>query len=77
MSCLCIPIWSMSFVSEERPSRSVNGWLFGNLDTGKPYHSDTMRQRHLNWAAAEIGLPKLEWHAFRHTFRARLSELGL
>jgi len=37
----------------------VNGWLFGNLDTGKPYHSDTMRQRHLNRAAAEIGLPKL------------------
>lgn len=55
----------------------VNGWLFGNLDTGKPYHSDTMRRRHLNRAAAEIGLPKLGWHAFRHTYRARLSELGL
>jgi integrase len=39
----------------------VNGWLFGNIDTGKPYHADTMRQRHLNKAAAspEIGLPKL------------------
>jgi len=56
---------------------SVNGWLFGNIDTGKPYHADTMRQRHLNRAAAEIGLPKLGWHAFRHTYRARLSELGL
>ncbi len=55
----------------------VKGWLFGNLDTGKPYHSDTMRQRHLNRSAAEIGLPKLGWHAFRHTYRARLSELGL
>jgi integrase len=55
----------------------VNGWLFGNIDTGKPYHSDTMRQRHLNRAAAEIGLQKLGWHAFRHTYRANLSELGL
>ena len=55
----------------------VNGWLFGNLDTGKPYHSDTIRQRHLNRAAAEIGLPKLGWHAFRHTYRARLSKLRL
>lgn len=55
----------------------VNGWLFDNIDTGKPYHADTMRQRHLNKAAAKIGLPKLGWHAFRHTYRARLSELGL
>jgi integrase len=57
----------------------VNGWLFGNLDTGKPYHADTMRQRHLNRVAAdaEIGLPKLGWHAFRHTYRANLSETGL
>ena len=57
----------------------VNGWLFGNLDTGKPYHADTMRQRHLNRVAAtpEIGLPKLGWHAFRHTYRANLSESGM
>lgn len=55
----------------------VKGWLFGNIDTGKPYHADTMRQRHLNMAAAKIGLPKLGWHAFRHSYRARLSELGL
>jgi len=55
----------------------VKGWLFGNIDTGKPYHADTMRQRHLNKAAAAIGLPKLGWHAFRHTYRARLAELGL
>jgi len=36
-----------------------------------------MRQRHLNRVAAKIGLPKLGWHAFRHTYRARLAELGL
>ena len=55
----------------------MKGCLFGNLDTGKPYHADTMRQRHLNRVAATIGLPKLGWHAFRHTYRARLAELGL
>jgi integrase len=27
--------------------------------------------------ALRIGLPKLGWHAFRHTHRARLAELGL
>ncbi len=37
----------------------VNGWLFGNIDTGKPYHADTMRQRHLNKAAAKIGPPEV------------------
>ncbi|MBS1822289.1 MAG: tyrosine-type recombinase/integrase [Acidobacteria bacterium] len=58
---------------------SVEGWLFGNIGTGMPYHADTMRQRHLNKAAAdlEIGLPKIGWHAFRHTYRANLSESGL
>ena len=48
----------------------VNGWLFGNLDIGQTYHSDTMWQRHLNRVAAKIGLPKLGSHAFRHTYRA-------
>ncbi len=59
--------------------KPVNGWLSGNIDTGKPYHADTMRQRHLNKAAAnpEIALPKLGWHVFRHTYRANLSESGL
>lgn len=63
----------------QEAEKPVNGWLFGNIDTGKPYHADTMRQRHLNKAAAspEIGLPKLGWHAFRHTYRANLSESGL
>lgn len=58
---------------EEPP---VDGWLFGNIDTAMPYHADTMRQRHLNKAAQKIGLPKLGWHAFRHTYRARLAEFG-
>ncbi len=63
----------------QEAEKPINGWLFGNIDTGKPYHADTMRQRHLNKAAAspEIGLPKLGWHAFRHTYRANLSESGL
>jgi hypothetical protein len=42
----------------------VKGWLFGNLDTGKPYHADTMRQRHLNRVAATIGLPSWDGTPF-------------
>jgi len=30
----------------------VNGWLFVAIDTGKLYHANAMRQRHLNKAAA-------------------------
>jgi integrase len=60
----------------QRAETPVNGWLFGNVDTKMPYHADTMRRRHLNVAAQKIGLPKLGWHAFRHTYRARLAEFG-
>ncbi len=60
--------WSACFVNGERRNRR----LFRKLDTAKPYHSDSLRERHLNRAA---GLPKLGWHAFRHTYRARLSQL--
>jgi hypothetical protein len=28
--------------------QSVNGWLFGNIDTGRPYHADSLRQKHLS-----------------------------
>ncbi|MEO6807479.1 MAG: hypothetical protein ABI209_15200 [Edaphobacter sp.] len=39
-----------------------------------PYHADTMRQQHLNRVAAD---PEIGCHAFRHTYRANLSESGL
>jgi integrase len=38
--------------------KSVNGWLFGNIDTGRPYHADSLRQDHLAPAGKESGYPE-------------------
>lgn len=56
--------------------KSVNGWLFGNIDTGRPYHADSLRQDHLAPAGKKAGIPNLGWHNFRHTYRARLGNSG-
>ncbi|HTV82554.1 MAG TPA: site-specific integrase, partial [Acidobacteriaceae bacterium] len=55
---------------------SVGGWLFGNIDTGRPYHADSLRQDHLAPAGRKAGIPNLGWHNFRHTYRARLGDSG-
>lgn len=47
--------------------KDVNGWLFGNIDTGRPYHADSLRQDHLAPAGRKAGIPNLGWHNFRHT----------
>lgn len=54
----------------------VNGWLFGSLITGRPFHADSLREDHLQPACVRTGLPEIGWHSFRHTYRALLGELG-
>jgi integrase len=56
--------------------KDVNGWLFGNIDTGRPYHADSLRKDHLAPAGRKVGIPNLGWHNFRHTYRARLGDSG-
>lgn len=56
--------------------KSVNGWLFKNIDTGRPYHASSLRKDHLAHAGRKAGIPNLEWHNFRHTYRARLGDFG-
>lgn len=56
--------------------KDVNGWLFGNIDTGRPYHADSLRQDHLAPAGKKADIPNLGWHNFRHTYRARLGSSG-
>lgn len=55
----------------------VNGWLFGNPITGRPYHADSLRADYLMPAGQRVGVPRLGWHAFRHTYRALLRDLEL
>jgi len=55
----------------------ISGWLFGNPVTKRPYHRDPLRGDYLVPVASKIGLPRLGWHDFRHTYRAMLRDLGL
>jgi integrase len=52
----------------------VNGWLFGNIITGRPFWGGTLQQDHLVPAGRKIGIPNLGWHDFRHTYRAMMDE---
>jgi integrase len=55
----------------------IGGWVFGSPVTERPYHRDSLHKDYLTPAARKIGLPRLGWHDFRHTYRAMLRDLGL
>jgi integrase len=55
----------------------IGGWVFGSPVTERPYHRDSLHKDYLTPAALKIGLPRLGWHDFRHTYRAMLRDLGL
>jgi integrase len=44
--------------------------------TGRPYHAGILLRRHLKPLAAKVGVPRLGWHTFRHTFRSWLDAMG-
>lgn len=54
----------------------VDGWVFGNILTGRPYHRDSLLADHLGPIGRACGLPSLGWHSFRHTYRAMLRDLN-
>lgn len=56
---------------------SVNGWVFANPVTGRPYWRDSMQSRYLRPAGKRIGLNDLGWHSFRHTYRAMMKRMGV
>ena len=51
-------------------------WLFPSPVTGRPYHADSMRNDYLVPAGLKLGLGRIGWHTFRHTYRAWLDETG-
>jgi integrase len=55
----------------------IGGWVFGSPVTERPYHRDSLHKDYLTPAALKIGLPRLGWHDFRHTYKAMLRDLGL
>lgn len=44
--------------------------------TGKPYQAGILRSRHLDPLAEKVGVPRLSWHCFRHSFRSWLDVIG-
>jgi integrase len=53
---------------------SPEQWLFPNVDTGRPFHADSLRADHLHPVGQTIGIPNLGWYAFRHTYRTVLDD---
>lgn len=52
------------------------GWLFPSPVTGRPYHADSIRADYLVPVGLQIGLGRIGFHMFRHTYRAWLDETG-
>ena len=55
---------------------SINGWLFGNVQTGRPWHRDSLQADHLIPVGKRAGIPSLGWHTFRHTHIKFLRQVG-
>lgn len=51
-------------------------WLFANPATGKPYHQEEIQKNYLRPIGTALGIEKLGWHTFRHSFRSWLDETG-
>jgi integrase len=57
-------------------AHSDKQWLFSNVDTGRPFHADSLRSDHLRLVGQTIDIPNLGWYAFRHTYRTLIDDLG-
>jgi integrase len=55
---------------------SKEGWLFPSPATGRPYHADSIRADYLVPTGLQLGLGRIGFHMFRHTYRAWLDESG-
>ena len=55
---------------------SEGQWLFPSPVTGRPLHADSMRTDHLIPTSLLLGLGRIGFHTFRHTYRAWLDETG-
>ena len=51
----------------QKAQPSINGWIFGSISTGRPFHRDSLQSDHLLPAGKRAGIDGLGWHTFRHT----------
>ena len=51
--------------------------MFANPETDRPYHQDTIQQKHVRKAGTDAGLgDRIGWHTFRHSYRSWLDDTG-
>jgi integrase len=55
---------------------SEEGWVFPNPNTGGVWHSSVLQGDVLVPAGEKIGVDRLGWHTFRHTYRSLLDVCG-
>lgn len=56
--------------------QTPEGWLFANIDTGRPFHASPLQQDHIRPAGTTLGIMGLGWHTFRHSYRTMIDDLG-
>lgn len=56
--------------------RSEAGWLFPNPNTGGLWHSSVLQGEILVPLGKSIGIDRLGWHTFRHSYRSMLDVCG-
>jgi integrase len=54
----------------------TEGLVFPSPLTGRPFYAGIIQRQILKPKGAEIGIPELGWHTFRHTYRSLLDETG-
>jgi len=65
----------LKYRAESYPSSE--GWLFANPETGRPYHQETIQQKHIRKAGENAGLGTgIGWHTFRHSYRSWMDDTG-
>jgi integrase len=54
---------------------SVEGWVFANPLTGRPYNAWSIAKHYFRPVARRLGI-RFGWHTFRHTYRSWLDATG-
>ena len=55
---------------------SEEGWAFPNPNTGGVWHASVLQGDILVPAGRELGIERLGWHTFRHSYRSMLDACG-
>jgi integrase len=56
--------------------KTPGNWVFPSHVTDRCFHASPIQQDYIRPAAERLGLEGVGWHAFRHTYRTWLDEVG-